>query len=345
MKKWLWFSLILLLAVTVLVLRTLIASGTFKSINGKSLSQATVIKGITGAEDITIDRQTGIALISSDDRRATLAGNSVNGAIFSLNPADESPVAVNLTPKLDFDFHPHGISLFFDTADSSKWLFVVNHRDAGHFVEIFKFQDTALVFQESITLSEMLSPNDVLAVGKRQFYFTNDHDSHGGVSRIKDFLIIGTGQVVFFDGETAQVLDRGIRYANGINMSHDGKFLYVAACTGRQILIYQREPFLQIGEIDCGTAVDNIELDEKGELWVAAHPKMLAFLSHASDPTKRSPSQILKIVPALNDSSKIEVIYLNDGNPLSGSSVAAIHGDRVLMGTVFEDGILSAVIR
>ena len=68
---------------------------------------------------------------------------------------------------------------------------------------------------------------------------------------------------------------------------------------------------------------------------------MLAFTAHAKDEVKRSPSQIIKIEINPDEISKSNVteVYLNAGDPLSGSTVAAVDGNILLMGTVFEDGV------
>ncbi len=340
-KKLLLAALSILVILFALSFRTLYHAGSFKKINPHSDFEATVLKGITGAEDITFDQTTGIALISADDRRKVLSGSPSKGGIYALDVSSSEKLFVELTAGFTEDFHPHGISLYHDGSDSTKWLFVVNHRTNGHFIEIFQWTDTTLVHSESIQNSMIVSPNDVLGVGKRQFYFTNDHDSSGGVSQLKDFLLIGTGQIGFYDGENAEILSRGINYANGITISPDGLYVYVAACTAGKIFVYKREPWTLEGQIDCKTGIDNLEMDENGVLWTAAHPKLLAFLEHAKDASKRSPSQILRISlasPAM--ASEIKEIYLSDGNPLSGSSVAAAYGGKILMGTVFEDGIL-----
>lgn len=332
----------LLVAIGGLAFRTLWYAGTFKSLKSHSPGEMKVIPGMMGAEDITIDFQTGKALVSSYDRRKVIRGEVSKGAIYLLDFQAVPPVFTDLTANFEQpDFHPHGISLFTDPADLTKWLFVVNHRDKSHFIEIFQLTDSALVHKESVSSERLISPNDVAGVGKRQFYFTNDHDSKGGVSHFKDFLMIGTGQVGYFDGEKTTILDTGIRYANGITVSKDGSYLFVAACTDRSVLVYEREPFRRVNRIGVGTGLDNLEWDAEGNLWTAAHPKMLAFLGHAKDPAKRSPSQILKIsfsCPAAGAS--VEEIFLSDGNPFSGSSVAAVYRDYLLMGTVFEDGVL-----
>ncbi|MBK6949949.1 MAG: hypothetical protein IPH16_19410 [Haliscomenobacter sp.] len=135
-------------------------------------------------------------------------------------------------------------------------------------------------------------------------------------------------------------MDKGIRYANGITASPDAKFLYMAACTDGAIYVYQREPFQKIREIECGTGVDNLEWDAEGNLWAGAHPKMLAFLGHAQKAENRSPSQVLKINLQNPKNPIVDEIYLNNGNPLSGSSVAAVYHNRLFIGSVFEDGIV-----
>lgn len=332
---------VLLLAILLQTVRTLWAAGTFKRIQPHGASNAAVIPGMIGAEDITFEQATGLAIISSCDRRKMAAGNRTKGAVYALNFQASPPAITDLTRDFDQpDFSPHGLSLYEDPKDSTRWLFVVNHRESGHFIEIFQRTDTSLVHQESIAGEFILSPNDVVGVGKREFYFTNDHNSSGGFSHLKDFAMIGTGQVGYFDGKSVQILDNGLLYANGINVSKDGLHLFVACTTGRDIRVYQRQPFQLVGKISCGTGVDNIELDEAGDLWVGAHPKMLAFLGHAKDPAKKSPSQILKIT--LQDpvsSSTVTEVYLNDGTPLSASSVAAVFQNRLLMGGVFDDGV------
>lgn len=338
----LWHKLILLLISigVILVLRTLYFAGSFKRLYPLGNFHENRITGMIGAEDITIDRATGFAFVSSDDRRATLAGRPVNGAIFLLRLSDKNPNPVSLTKNLKLpDFHPHGISLYTHPADSTKWLFVINHKKHAQVIEIFEFRDSLLIHRQSVENELIISPNDVVATGKNTFYFTNDHDSKGGVSSWKDFLVIGTGQLGYFDGEDVVILAKGIRYANGVQMSPDGKKIYVAACTDGSILEYDVRPFKQTDRIKCNTGVDNLEWDEEGNLWVGAHTKMLAFLSHAKNGTNRSPSEVLKISFPQNQPAAVKQIYLNDGNPLSGSSVAAFYRGNIYVGGVFDDGI------
>jgi hypothetical protein len=62
-----------------------------------------------GPEDLTIDAPARRAIVSASDRRATLAGHPVPGAIwsYSLDAVDAMPV--NMTPDAGLYLQPHGI--------------------------------------------------------------------------------------------------------------------------------------------------------------------------------------------------------------------------------------------
>lgn len=325
-----------------LAFRSLWYSGVFSDLQEMSTFNTHIITGIIGAEDITIDHAKGLAFISSCDRRSVLAGKKIKGSIYllDLNDMDKKPREISSSFQQE-DFRPHGISFFTDPMDSTQWLHVINHRETGHFIEIFQFRDSILVHHQTIKSNLFFSPNDLVATGKNSFYFTNDHESgRNWLTTIKDFLMIGTGSVGYYDGSNVKLLAKGIRYANGINIDQSYKKLYVAACTEGNIYVYETSPFTKICEIKCKTGVDNLEWDENGNLWVGAHPKLLKFLGHAKDRKKLSPSQVLMIDLKNDQNARVENIYINDGEPLSGSSVAAPYKNTILVGSVFEDGVL-----
>jgi arylesterase/paraoxonase len=230
-------------------------------------------------------------------------------------------------------------------------LFVVNHRPSGNFIEIFQYKNDTLQHIERITDSLMISPNDVVGVGERSFYFTNDHDEKPGALRsIKDLLTIGTGNVGYYDGEKVSITSaQNIKYANGVNVSHDGTSLYLAATSDRKILIYRRDiatgALTLASEVDTGTGVDNIDVDADGNLWVGCHPQLLKFLSHAKDEAALSPSEIIKLSPGAEGGLIQETVYMNDGSEISGSSVGAVYKDKLLIGPVFQRHFLLGKMR
>jgi arylesterase/paraoxonase len=345
--KKVWLAVLLLvLFLIAFVAVTMFDSGFFKTIQPHFEGTVQVMEGIPGPEDITIDQESGIAFISSDDRRATKAGKPVPGAIYALDLKDTAAIPYRISDGFTRDFHPHGIS-FLKTEDGKRLLFVINHAQQRHSVEIFAFDGKKLNHLESIRSSLMTSPNDLVAVGPRQFYISNDHGNTGGLGRrLEDYLRLAQSYVLYFDGTKAVKAAEGIAYANGVNLSADGRHLFVTATIGRKLLVYGRDvlsgKLMAEDEIACGTGVDNIELDTLGNLWVGCHPKMLAFVKHAGDVYKKSPSQVLKIQYTGKDNYQMKEIYLNDGTQLSGSSVAAVYQNQMLVGAVFDSKILLA---
>ena len=342
MKKAAIVVLVIILVIGSFVLRTVWRAGSFKTISNSFSGSTQKIEGPTGVEDITIDQTTGLTFLSSDDRWASMLHKKpVKGAIYRMNLNDSIPEPIILTNEFEQDdFHPHGISLF--STNGRKFLFVVNHRQSGNTIEIFEYANDSLKHKESISHVLIISPNDVVAVGERQFYFTNDHNEKMSTWRyVKDLLTIGTGNVCYYDGQTVQETSAaGIKYANGINVSLNRQKLYVAAASDLKILIYNRDSIsgalTKSGEIDTNTGVDNIEIDAEDNLWVGCHPQLLKFLSHAKDESAKSPSEIIRLRDLGGDKFEQETIYMNDGSEISASSVGDSYKNILLIGPVFQ---------
>ena len=349
MKRFIKITTVILAILVLFTLKTVWQAGSFKTINNHFSGTTQKLEGLPGVEDITIDQSTGIAFLSSDDRwSATLRQQSVKGAIYALNLNDSLLRPVNLTEHFpQDDFHPHGISLF-KSPEGRSILFVVNHRGSGSFIERFELKNDTLKHLESISDELIVSPNDVVGVGERMFYVTNDHNEKPGKMRmIKDLITIGTGNVCYYDGKTVSTtLIEDVQYANGVNVSRDGLKLYVAVSTALKILVYDRDLvsglLTKSTEIVTGTGVDNIELDAEGNLWIGCHPKLLKFLSHSKDEAAISPSEIIKLVPTSNGEFQQQTIYMNDGSEISASSVGAVYKNMLLIGPVFQRHIVIA---
>lgn len=330
-------------------MRTVWRSGSFKTITNSFSGSTRKIVGPTGVEDITIDQTTGIAFLSSDDRWASmLYKKPVKGAIYQMNLNDSIPQVISLTNGFEqADFHPHGISLF-TMGDGRKFLFAVNHRKASNSIEIFEYVNDSLRHRESVSHDLIVSPNDVVGVGERQFYVTNDHNEKASTWRyIKDLLTIGTGNVCYYDGQTVQETSvHRVKYANGVNVSLDGKKLYVAAASDLKVLVYNRDSasgvLTKSGEINTNTGVDNIEIDADDNLWIGCHPQLLKFLAHAKDEEAKSPSEIIRLRNLGNGKYEQQTIYMNDGTEISASSVGAVYKNKLLIGPVFQHHFIIA---
>jgi len=191
----------------------------------------------------------------------------------------------------------------------------------------------------------LVSPNDLVAVGPDAFYAANDHGSAGAFGQmLSDVLLLRNANIVYYDGASMRVAGDRLSFPNGIGVSADGKTIYVAETIGAALHVYSRNA--GTGELTArdyarlGVGLDNIDVEPDGALLIAGHPKMMAFLAHARDPRKLSPSQVIRVEPAEAGGGKAGTIYLNLGEELSGSSVAAGYGDRMLIGNVFDPKIL-----
>lgn len=342
--------LLLTAAIAWLVLDILTAAGSFKDIRPHFSGQVERVSiPVSGPEDITLDTALGLAFISADDRRANQKSpGSVNGAILVMRLDDSSRTMRNVTPSVMTDFHPHGIALWI-SPEKRRFLFAISHRSKEyvHAVERFEWRNDSLIHLESIVdMERMTSPNDLVATGERAFYVTNDHyyGREGIGKTLEDYLQRAISFVNFYDGKSFRQVASGIAYANGINLSPDGSKVYVAATTGRKLLTYRRDAsngsLTLLEDTDLETGVDNIELDERGDLWIGCHPQLLKFVAHAADPRKRSPSQVLHLRTRKDGGYDAREVFLNDGKDYSGSTVAAVYGDRLLIGSVFEGQVL-----
>lgn len=322
----------------VLVLGLMANAGQFKELEPIAAGDCVPVFGAVGAEDLTVDRERRVALISSSDRRS----GELGGAIYSYSLDERPGRLVNLTSDFEGDLDPHGISLF--QGGGASVLSVVNHSGGGHSIELFDWMGGSLIHTETLVSDLLVSPNDVVAVGPRELYVTNDHGPAGLARWFEDYFRLRRANVVYFDGDEFSVAAGGISYANGINASSDGREVYVASTSRGEIHLFVRDTSTgrlePNGVIEVGTGVDNIEIDRHGMLWVGAHPKLLSFLAHARDEDKLSPSQVVWIDPNELTHPPIRDAYLDLGEEISGSSVATVWGSRLLIGSVFEEYFL-----
>jgi len=332
-------SALFLLIVVGFVFSTFLSMGGFKAIQPLELESCRPVLGVLSSEDITIDPENGIAFVSGSDRRH-LADEPFPGAIYRYPLVNPPLRPENLTADLNLEFNPHGLSLYRGP-NGLKVLFVVNHRAEMDYIEVFDVQGSALVHRESISGDLLFAVNDIVAVDEHRFYVTRDHGyrSYWG-RKLEEYLRLGRSAVVYYDGAGFQEVAGGISYANGINLSPDGLQLYVASTLRGKIHVYSRDPddgrLTPQDQIMLGTGVDNIELDDFGNLWVAAHPRILSFVEYSQDPKAFSPSQVLKVTFLEDGTQQIEEVYLSRGEYLSGSSVAANWHNYLLIGSVFD---------
>ena len=338
-------AVVVMAALSFFGLKMVYQAGEFNDLVPHQAGECRLVTGLLGSEDLTIDPENGTAYISSTDFRSMNKETpGPQGAIWAYRLKDESPEPVNLTEDFHQPLYPHGLGLYIGR-DGGRALFVVNHPPGGSCVEIFDVINGRLQHRRTVRDDRMHSPNDLVPVGPDRFYVTVDHGSASPtIKKLEDFLQLSRGYVLYFDGASFRRVAGGFSYANGINISPDGMFVYVGETVGRKVNVFRRDPGtggLTLDQaIDVKTGVDNIEVDPEGRLWLGAHPKLLTFLRYANDPARRAPAQVLTLTLLPNQSFILVEVYLSLGDPLSGSSVATVYGDDLLIGSVFDDGFL-----
>lgn len=319
-------------------------AGEFRPIVAHFNGSCVQVLGVVGAEDITIDVWGRTAYLSAYDRRAEAAGRPGRGGLYAYDLTMPVPQLRDLTPAAPPDFRPHGLSLLQDVRGQGR-LFVVNHQGGKNSVEIYDVTPSGLVHRETIRDPALVSPNDVVAVGERRFYVTNDHGSRPGfLSTLEDYLRLPRSNVQYFDGTSFHQVAGDLRFANGINRSANGRQIYVAEMLGGTVDVYDRDPasgaLTLAWRIPLDTGPDNIEVDELGRLWIGAHPKLLSLAQYANDPSRPSPAQVLRVDLHAVDGPSVKEIFLDPGERIAAASVAAERRGRLLIGPVWDGRFL-----
>lgn len=318
------------------------ASGVLVKLKPKLIDECRAVTVFPGTEDVTIDPDTGIAFISADDRRAAFAGAPVQGGIYALR-LDGTDRVSKVSPDSFGVFHPHGISLW-RADDGRKRLFAINHRGAdGDTVEIFDVgTGGALMHVDTVAFPQMSSPNDVVGVGPRSFYVTNDRGfKKGFMEQVEAYGALPLSSLAYFDGQKGSIAARGLAYANGVNVSADGKTLYATALLGRSVAVYDRDlatgALTRRKSIRVNTAPDNIEVASDGALWIGGHSRIFDFLKHVEDPSAVAPSHVIRVNP---DSGVVEDMLIDPNGTINASSVGAVWDDTLVVGSVFDDHVM-----
>ena len=302
------------------------------------------------AEDIQIDRQNRLALLSVMDRRSTIEGIKVQGTVLGiqLDSGNQKPITI-LSNKPE-DFRPHGLSLY--TSDQGlQSLFVINHSTLnGERVELFERNTDEPLFSyvKSFESEEFIKLNDLVAVDSRKFYVVNDTGALNSIERALEMMFsVGMSALVYFDGNNFISPVKDLRSSAGINVSLEKNELYIGETLGKSIRIYDLNNDLSLGIlkdiIDLDGGVDNIDIDEKNKIWVANHINSISLIKHFINKEEYAPTQIQRI--SRDDSqNKIDTFFENDGSLISAGSVGVYDKNSLIIGSITEKKVLKCTL-
>ncbi len=317
---------------------------------------------LPGPEDAAIDRRTGIAYISFQDR---WRNRDARGGIATLDLAIDAPEPrilplwrqnqPNTGARIPWDeaFHPIGLSLLPIGNDDLR-LFVVNQRaQLSRSIEVFQVEADGLVHQHTASdPARLRSPNDVAAIDAERFLVTNDAHMRLMPLRILESLApAATCTVVAYQDRFTVAANR-IRNANGIAIDDASGRVYVSELLRKRILVFRQDGNTPLRlrrdaePIRVDGYPDNLDLDADGNLWVAVHPRLLALSLHLVSPRRHAPSRIQRIElgGAAGGPRVCTVLEDDDGMSIKAASVAALHvingRHRLVIGAVADNHLL-----
>lgn len=315
------------------------AAGWTTAFTETDTAACTALEIAPGTEDLTYDAVTGLVFVSTDDRRAS--GMAPTNGVWAFDPTDPEGTLRMVAADAPAVFHPHGISLYRD--EDHARLFVISHAPDQEQILIFDIAaDGALSHVDTITDDGIYAANDLAAVGPRQFYVSNTNwFGSEGLGVLELALGLPTGQIAFFDGERAEKAAGGLAYANGVQVSAEGSRLYAANFIGQKLHVYARDAETNaLTHIDTWRApfgLDNVEMDDAGDVWVAGNSDVFAFLDHSADPDARTPSKAVRFDA---DRGSYESVFYSSGEAIDSTSVIAAVGDKMILGAVFDSHVL-----
>ncbi|XP_054420156.1 serum paraoxonase/arylesterase 1 [Pteronotus mesoamericanus] len=312
------------------------------------LPKCNLVKGIeNGSEDLEI-LPNGLALISSGLKYPDITSFEPNnpGKILLMDLNEEDPTVIELKiigSKFNTSsFNPHGISTFTDK-DNTVYLLVVNHPDVKTTVECFKFQEEEKSLLHLKTIRHELLPNlnDIVALGPERFYATNDHYFVNHYLRSwETYLGLALSYVVYYSPEEVKVVADKFDFINGINISPDGKYVYLSESLAHTIHVYEKHAnwtLTPLKSVVTNTIVDNISVDPvTGDLWIGCLPNAMRIFHPGEHPPG---SEVLQIQNILTDELKVTEVYAENGKVLQGSSVAFVYKGKLLIGTVCQKAL------
>ncbi len=321
---------------------TLFTFNHFKEVEDRFEGVCSPVTGVAGPEDIETSPAMGRAFISSLDRRAP---KGARGSIFAIlidDPLDSENWR-DRTGGAPEKFRPLGLN-YYEEGDVRR-LFVVN--EATNAVEIFDVTPSGdLTHLETVAERRLTSPNDVIAVGPRSFYVTNDIEPGRSslLGRLQFLSRAASGKIYYFDGVAMRVAAEGLRFANGVALNERGTRLYAAETAGQSLRIYDRDPsngVLTLAKVEAlPAAPDNLNIAWDGSIWIGAQPKPLSLPLVERDPLRFAPSLVIRYVDQEGVATPMTEVFSSKGDTISTSTVAAISGSRLLIGALLDDKYL-----
>ena len=288
-----------------------------------------------GAGDITIDSQRGIAYVAYLDRTPNPEGKTARGTVMlvDLNATEPRVRAALVTDPPEF--RPVALSLFAP----ARRLFVVGSGSPAS-IHLFEQASTgAFALVRSVSDPLLVNPTSVVAAGPNQFYATTDVGwrDPGATSWLSRWWRLAfspsLSTVVFYDGQKLREVAGALTSAAGIDMSVDGKTIYVSEMGAKRLRLYTRDSLTGAltsqGSVKLPSLPSSVHVDARGFAWVAAYPSINVALKALAGRQAKIPSEVLRV--STGDSQAMS-FFRDGGTQIAGASTASAYGKDLVIG-------------
>ncbi|XP_067852084.1 serum paraoxonase/arylesterase 2-like [Heptranchias perlo] len=278
--------------------------GVFRELHPLEPGNCHLIKGIEyGSEDINI-LPGGLALISSGLKYQSLHSFAPDqpGQILLVDLNKPVLTAVELRISRGFDvesFNPHGLNTYIDE-DGTVHVFVVNHMQHTSTVEHFMFEEgqNSLIHLKTIQHKLLHSLNGIVALSSDSFFVTIDHYfSDEPLKTLAFVLDLPWCSVVYYSPSEVKEVATGFRVANGIDVSPDGRYIFIAETAAHNIHVMEintNNTLTPVKTLHVGTVPDNLKVDPKtGVVWIGCCPILWKLLFY--NPENPPGSEVIRI--------------------------------------------------
>ncbi len=334
---------VLLLGIILLAVDAARFAGVFRGVAGGFNGTCSAVALARASADVQIDRERGVAYLSVLDRDNAQSAKWHGDVARSQSRRAGRARRHGVRPA---GFRPQGLSLLLRPDQPARLLVISRQADGSDTVEIAEQSPGgAFIPKDSVHNTAFVHSLAIAAASPRQFYLATSGNSDRDFPRVRDlFFRSGSATLLYYDGQQAHIVERGLRYPAGLALSPDGSRLYVGEMLGKQLRIYRRDVvsgMLTLEEsVALGAAPAALDVDAEGIVWIAAHPQLLALLSHLRAPLKQAPTQVLRFDPRSAGDARLAQVYANDGTQLSAGSVAAHWRDQFLVGAFLEHKVV-----
>jgi hypothetical protein len=244
-------------------------------------------------------------------------------------------------------FNPHGIDLS-TRKDGKQQLLVVNHggREAIEFFELVEAQKGfELQWRGCAIAPDDSFLNDVVALPQGGFLTTHMYPKSFGLRALYHNFrgIFGSDTGYVFEWQP----NRGLKklpgtdapFPNGIEVSKDGKDIFLNVYHGNQVRRISRSSGKRLGEIDVPHP-DNITWSDDGHLLVASHVAEVTEIAKCFEIKKGACPIAFEIVAIKPDLSGKRRLFHNQGPPMGAGTAAVSVKNELFIGSFCADRML-----